>query len=240
MVEYYLFYGSDAAAEEKDDCGALLVKVDGGFYYYDEDLGKWTTDNLYDDYCSAFTERWRSKSSRVVEISYDEAVERINGRLSKDDECHAKRIKDLRTCCAYGPRVDRILEMMTYAYAGLKCLWGEVDDEEGFITGAITSRLSEMRLFFSVSGCEFPEEKLNGVETSKKLPTVPYEISDEILSNKTIWCDGRLIYRAELILEGLASWKMIISRHIVKKSNFDGALRCYPDSVVGCWNVVFE
>ena len=74
MVEYYTWYDDEDSVGTEDIYSFLLVKVDRGFYYYDVYTNEWVDDNLYDDYCSSFTEDWRNKSIRVVAISYDKAM----------------------------------------------------------------------------------------------------------------------------------------------------------------------
>lgn len=82
-MEFYLFYCSEQDAEAKDYDFATLVKIDGSFYYFDENTHKWVTDVLYDDYCSSFTEAWREKSPRVVEITEEQAQQLIDEYYSK-------------------------------------------------------------------------------------------------------------------------------------------------------------
>ena len=82
-MEYYLFYCSEEFLEEKNYNFATLIKIDKSFYYYHKRSHKWVTDVLYDDYCSSFTEAWREKSPRVVEITEEQAQQLIDEYYSK-------------------------------------------------------------------------------------------------------------------------------------------------------------
>ncbi len=221
-MEYYLY-----------SCGKCktLIKIDDGFYVYDEDLDVFHTD-FYDDYCSYFTDDWRQKRDSVKAISYDEAIDFVRkNRMSKDKK-YATAVKDLKYLTEYFKGINQMLKAMSYAWTSLNCLWKSVDDEEGFITGAIDSYLSDYKCFFlPPSKIEMSDEK------AEKLPAYPFTV--KYAEKDLIFNEGNVIYNGELLKDGF-DVVMKISRQVVVKDKYDGVLRSYPDSIVGYWSLVLK
>jgi hypothetical protein len=222
-VEYYL-YGIEKSLQ-------ALVKIDNGFYVYDENLDVFHTD-FYDDYFSDFTNDWRQKRDSVKAISYDEAMDFVRKRRMRKDKKYATAVKDLKYLTGYFKGINQMLKAMSYAWASLKCLWKSIDDEEGFITGAIDSYLSDYKCFFlPPSKIEMSDEK------EKSLPSYPFTV--KYAEKDLILNEGNVIYKGELLKDGF-DVVMKISRHVVVKDKYDGVLRTYPKSVVGYWSLILE
>ena len=136
-MEYYL-YGNEIKS---------LVKVDNGFYVYDEERDGFSVD-FYDDYCTDFTKEWREKRDTVVAVSHDQAMDFVRKSRMRNDKKYATEVKDLKYLTGHFKNINQMLKAMSYAWASLNCLWKSVDDEESFITSAIDYYWKEWKCFF--------------------------------------------------------------------------------------------
>ena len=216
-MKYYL-YGKEIKA---------LVKIDNGVYFYDEDSNKFCPDN-----CANFTTDWKEKSNTVVAISHDQAMEYVRRSRMRKDKKYATAVKDLKYLTGYFKGINQMLKAMSYAWASLNLLWKSVDDEEGFITGAIDSYWNDWKCFF------LPPNKITmSDEKANVLPSYPFDT--KYAENDLIFQEGNVIYKGELLKYGF-DVVCKISRHTVIKDEYDGVLRDYPTSVVGYWCFVLN
>lgn len=230
-MEYYLYYCSEEFAKEQDYEWATLIKIDGSFYYYHEKSGEWVTDTLYDDFCSLFTEDWRNKSSKVVAISYDEAMDFIGKLKIKEDKEFLEEVQELNSNKDAFNKIRLLLSAMTYAYASYEYLFDEMEDEEGWVYGNIQAVLAKNSLF---------PKKVNEVESEENCASILIEAEYESeFANNCIKRIGGQVYRARLFnVEKKTVLK--ISRYEFVKDEYDGILRAYPVKDIGAWIVDFD
>ena len=230
-MEYYLYYCSEEFAKNQDYEWATLIKIGGSFYYYHEKSGEWVTDTLYDDFCSSFTENWRNKSSKVVAISYDEAMDFIAKLKIKEDKEFVEEVQELNSNKEAFNKIRLLLSAMTYAYASYEYLFDEMEDEEGWVYGNIQAVLAKNSLF---------PQKINEVESEENCASILIKAEYEgEFANNCIKRIGGQEYRARLF-NAKKKTVLKISRYEIAEDEYDGILRAYPVKDIGAWIVDFD
>ncbi|MBR2989152.1 MAG: hypothetical protein IKC64_05465 [Clostridia bacterium] len=238
-MEYYLYYCTEQATQEKNYEMATLIKTDGSFYYYDEDSDDWKTEVFYD---ASFTKDWRSKSERVKAISYDEALAIISDYHARKSEEYTKRLNYLKDFIYCEKYLGSLFKSMTYAYASLTDLWGEVFNEEEYITDAIQYKFKERTSTFCSRRRYFSEpHKITLDKETEYYPNLVFDYNyDSAYDKKKIWCEGGVFYNGHYISDREFSIVLKIVKYEVRKDKYDGVLRAYPIETVGCWTLIYE
>lgn len=240
-MEYYLYYCTEQAAQENDYTLATLIKIDGSFYYYDEDSDDWKTEVFYD---ASFTKDWRSKSERVKAISYDEMLKIRNEKQKRHNQDYAKLLEALEIFMSYERDRADIFKSMTYAYASLTHLWGEVFNEKEYITGALNDLLDPKDNYLISNGRYFlpPHQIKLDDEKVKKAVAIPFLCSyDTDYDKEFVWTDGGIFYNGEMINLGNGHNIVLkVTKFQVRLDGYDKKLRAYPIKTVGYWSLIYN
>ena len=246
--EYYVYYTGSSATDGVNTSDFSLIKVGNhgcfyDFYAFDAQNDCFSAD-FYDENFSLFADDWLNKSEQVRAISYYEMVELRNKIRQKNNPNYAKQLEELEDYLSY--ETDRIdlFKSMTYAYASLTHLWGEVFDEKEYITNALTDKLAPKNTNKIGNGLYFlpPSPVKLDDETVDKFAVLPFLCSyDTDYDKKFVWTDGGIFYNGEMINLGNGHNIVLkVTKFQVRLDGYDKKLRAYPIKTVGYWSLIYN
>ncbi len=151
-------------------------------------------------------------------------------------KAYSKSKEELKVYMERDLSLTELFKAMTYCYASIKKLWDEVDDEEGFITGAIIDNLKSRNYFLDPYKIEVNEEEI------ENLPSVDFPIDYENYDIKFTHADGNIIYNGTLVdlTPGNGhNIALVVRRYEVHCDDELSRLRITPREIVGCYSLVY-